>query len=99
VKKEKSHARDPQKINFSIAIHRSLSTELTRWGEDEGRNRNAQIAWVLRQAVEAHKHKAHEAYAAVLAPSVEARLDALGEIAKASLRERLNAMPDKKKSA
>ncbi len=66
MKKEKSHARDPQKINFSIAIHRSLCTELTRWGEDEGRNRNAQIAWVLRQAVEAHKLKSHEEYAAAL---------------------------------
>ena len=70
MKKEKSHARDPQKINFSIAIHRSLCTELTRWGEDEGRNRNAQIAWVLRQAVEAHKLKSHEVYASArtLAP-------------------------------
>ena len=68
MKKEKSHARDPQKINFSIAIHRSLCTELTRWGEDEGRNRNAQIAWVLRQAVEARKLKQHDQYAAALPP-------------------------------
>lgn len=55
-RENKSHDRAPDKMSFSVALKRTLVAEINRYADAEGRNRNAQIAWMLNEAVQARKH-------------------------------------------
>lgn len=51
MKHNKSHDRAADKMGFSIALKRSLVAEIERLAEEEGRNRNQQIVWMLGESL------------------------------------------------
>ena len=53
--KKKSHANAPDKCNFSVAMTKVLAAELKEMAKEQGRNRNAQINWLLRNEIERWK--------------------------------------------
>ena len=53
----KNHDRAPDKMAFSVALERSLVTEISYHAKAEGRTRNSQIAWMLKEAILFRKKK------------------------------------------
>lgn len=49
-----------EKKPFLLRIEPALWREIERWAADDLRSANAQVEWILRQALVAHKRKAPE---------------------------------------